>query len=67
MFHDPIGVVHQILMTLIVWSSFVIVNQESDKLSPKQLWRQLRSDIHQATLGFGYRLVFNGAMSLIIQ
>jgi hypothetical protein len=67
MSHDPVGVVRQILMALIVWGLLVIANQDSGKLSPKQLWRQLQADIHQAVLELGYRLGFKGALSLLIE
>jgi hypothetical protein len=53
----------QILTALIVWGLLVIANQHSGKLSPKQLWRQLQADIHQAVLEYGYCLGFQGAMS----
>ncbi|MGH2542319.1 MAG: IS4 family transposase [Candidatus Binatia bacterium] len=56
MSHDPVGIVRQILMALIVWGLLVIANQDQTKLSPKQLWRQLQADLHQALLEFGYRL-----------
>ena len=56
MSHDPTGILRQILVALIVWGLLVIANQDSGKLSPKQLWRQLQADIHQAILEFGYRL-----------
>jgi hypothetical protein len=36
----------------------VIANQDSGKHSPKQLWRQLQADIHQALLEPGYHLDF---------
>jgi hypothetical protein len=48
-------------MALIVWGLLVIANQDTDKLSPKQLWRQLQADLHQALLEFGYRLGCSGA------
>lgn len=56
MSHDPTGVLRQILTALIVWGLLVIANQDAGKLSPKQLWRQLQADLHQAILEFGYRL-----------
>jgi IS4 transposase len=61
MSHNPTGVLRQILMALIVWGLLVIANQDTDKLSPKQLWRQLQADLHQALLEFGYRLGCSGA------
>lgn len=67
MSHDPVGVVRQILTALIVWGLLVIANQDPEKLSPKQLWRQLQADIHQAVLELGYRLGFQGAMSLLYE
>jgi hypothetical protein len=63
--HDPVGILRQILTALIVWGLLVIANQDSGKLSPKQLWRQLQADIHQAVLEYGYCLGFQGAMSLL--
>lgn len=56
MSHDPTGMLRQILVALIVWGLLVIANQDVGKLSPKQLWRQLQADLHQAILEFGYRL-----------
>jgi hypothetical protein len=61
MSHNPTGVLRQILMALIVWGLLVIANQDTSKLSPKQLWRQLQADLHQALLEFGYRLGCSGA------
>ena len=63
--HDPVGILRQILTALIVWGLLVIHNQDSGKLSPKQLWRQLQADIHQAVFEYGYCLGFQGAMSLL--
>lgn len=62
MSHDPVGVLRQILMALIVWGLLVIANQDAGKLSPKQLWRQLQADLHQAVLEFGYRLGLRDAI-----
>ncbi len=56
--HEPTGILRQILMALIVWGLLVIANQDTERLSPKQLWRQLQADLHQAILEFGYRLGF---------
>jgi hypothetical protein len=67
MSHDPIGIIRQILTALIVWGLLVIANQDAGKLSPKQLWRQLQADIHQAVLEFGYCLGFQGAIDLLTQ
>ena len=61
MSHDPTGLLRQILTALIVWGLLVIANQDTDRLSPKQLWRQLQADLHQAVLEFGYRLGLKGA------
>lgn len=63
--HDPVGILRQILTALIVWGLLVIANQDSGKLSPKQLWRQLQADIHQAVFEYGYCLGFQGAISLL--
>lgn len=59
MAHDPAGVLRQILTALIVWGLLIIANQDKERLSPKQLWRQLQADLHQALLEFGFRLGFN--------
>lgn len=63
--HDPVGIMRQILTALIVWGLLVIANQDAGKLSPKQLWRQLQVDIHQAILEYGYCLGFQGAVDLL--
>jgi hypothetical protein len=55
MSHSPTGVLRQILTALIVWALLVIANQDSGKLSPKKLWRQLQADLHQAIFDLGYR------------
>ena len=55
MSHDPTGVLRQILTALILWGLLVIANQDVGRLSPKQLWRQLQADLHQAIFEFGYR------------
>ena len=60
MSHDPTGILRQILMALIVWGLLVIANQDEEKLSPKQLWRQLQADLHQAAMELGYRLALQG-------
>lgn len=65
MSHHPVGIVRQILIALIVWGLLVIANQDTEKLSPKQLWRQLQADMHQAILEFGYRLGFQGAIEIL--
>jgi hypothetical protein len=61
MSHSPSGILRQILMALIVWGLLVIANQDSGKLSPKQLWRELQASVHQAAVEFGYRLGLQGA------
>ena len=61
MSHDPTGLLRQILTALIVWGLLVIANQDTGRLSPKHLWRQLQADLHQAVLEFGYRLGLEGA------
>jgi hypothetical protein len=61
MSHSPTGILRQILMALIVWGLLVIANQDSGKLSPKQLWRELQASVHQAAVEFGYRLGLQGA------
>lgn len=65
MSHHPVGIIRQILTALIVWGLLVIANQDTEKLSPKQLWRQLQADMHQAILEFGYRLGFQGAIEIL--
>jgi hypothetical protein len=60
MSEDPVGVVRQIVTALIVWGLLVISNQDTGRLSPKQLWRQLQADLHQALLEFGYQLGVQG-------
>jgi len=67
MSHDPVGIIRQIMTALIVWGLLVISNQDAEKLSPKQLWRQLQADIHQAVLEYGYCLGFEGAMNFFSQ
>lgn len=61
MSHDPQGILRQIVMSLIVWGLLVLFNQDSDKLSPKQLWRQLQADLHWLLLKVGYELGRQGA------
>lgn len=56
MSHHPTGLLRQILTALIMWGLLVIANQDAGQLSPKQLWRQLQADLHQAIFEFGYRL-----------
>jgi len=53
--HDPVGILRQILVALIVWGLLVIANQDDAKLSPKALWRKLMAAIHQAIFDFGFR------------
>jgi hypothetical protein len=59
--YHPTGIVRQILMALIVWGLLVIANQDTGKLSPKQLWRELQAGIHWAAVELGYRLGLEGA------
>ena len=58
---QPSGILRQILTALIVWGLLVIANQDTGRFSPKQMWRQLQADLHQAILEFGYRLGLKGA------
>ena len=60
MSHDPTGILRQILMAMIVWGLLVTANQDEEKLSPKQLWRQLQADLHQAAMELGYRPALQG-------
>jgi hypothetical protein len=53
---DPQGILRQVLTALIVYGLLVIFNQDPSRFSPKQLWRQLQADIHQAIFEEGYRL-----------
>jgi hypothetical protein len=61
MSEHPVGIVRQIVTALIVWGLLVIANQDSGKLSPKQLWRQLQADLHRVVLQVGYQLGTQGA------
>lgn len=54
--HDPTGILRQILTALIVWGLLILSHQDSGSFSPKQLWRQLQADLHQAVFEAGYRL-----------
>jgi hypothetical protein len=56
MSHDPTSILHQILTALIVWGLLGIANQHSDNFNPKQFWRPLYADLHQATFDSGYHL-----------
>ena len=56
MSHDPVGILRQILMALLVWGLLVLYNQDPDKLRPKNLWRQMQADLHQMILDYGYQL-----------
>lgn len=58
---QPSGILRQILTALIVWGLLIIANQDAGRFSPKQMWRQLQADLHQAILEFGYRLGLKGA------
>ncbi len=59
--HQPSGILRQILIALIVWGLLLIANQDTGRFSPKQMWRQLQADLHQAILEFGYRLGLKAA------
>ena len=61
MAHNPVGVLRQILMALITWGLLVISNQDDQKLSPKQLWRQLQADLHQVIFDYGVHIGSQGA------
>jgi hypothetical protein len=41
---------------LIVYGLLVLFNQDPSRFSPKQLWRQLQADIHQAIFDFALQL-----------
>lgn len=55
MSHDPTGILRQILTALIVWGLLVISHHAQQTFSPKQLWRQLYADLHQAIFEAGVR------------
>ena len=52
---DPQGIMRQVLTALIVYGLLVLFNQDSGRFSPKQLWRQLQADIHQAIFDLGFQ------------
>lgn len=52
---DPQGIMRQVLTALIVYGLLVLFNQDPDRFSPKQLWRQLQADIHQAIFDLGFQ------------
>lgn len=53
---DPQGIMRQVLTALIVYGLLVLFNQDHSRFSPKQLWRQLQADLHQALFDFAYQL-----------
>lgn len=53
---DPQGIMRQVLTALIVYGLLVLFNQDPGCFSPKQLWRQLQADLHQAIFDFAYQL-----------
>ena len=53
---DPQGIIRQVLTALIVYGLLVLFNQDPSHFSPKQLWRQLQADFHQAIFDFAYQL-----------
>lgn len=55
---DPQGIMRQVLTALIVYGLLVLFNQNPDRFSPKQLWRQLQADIHQAIFDLGFQQGF---------
>lgn len=56
MSEDPVGIVRQIVMGLIVWGLLILSNQNPDKLQPKHLWRQFQAALHQILLEMGRQL-----------
>jgi len=52
---DPQGIMRQVLTALIVYGLLVLFNQNPNRFSPKQLWRQLQADIHQAIFDSGFQ------------
>jgi IS4 transposase len=52
---DPQGIMRQVLTALIVYGLLVLFNQNPNRFSPKQLWRQLQADIHQAIFDLGFQ------------
>lgn len=55
---DPQGIIRQVLTALIVYGLLVLFNQDTGHFSPKQLWRQLQADLHQAIFDWAYQLGF---------
>jgi hypothetical protein len=55
---DPQGIMRQVLTALVVYGLLVLFNQNPDRFSPKQLWRQLQADIHQAIFDLGFQQGF---------
>jgi len=53
---DPQGIMRQVLTALIVYGLLVLFNQDSGCFSPKQLWRQLQANLHQAIFDWAYQL-----------
>ena len=53
---NPQGTMRQVLTALIVHGLLVLFNQAPSHFSPKQLWRQLEADIHQAIFDFAFQL-----------
>ena len=52
----PQGIMRQVLTALIVYGLLVLFNQDPEHFSPKQLWRRLQADLHQAVFDFAYHL-----------
>ena len=53
---DPQGIMRRVLTALIVYGLPVLFNQDSGCFSPKQLWRQLQANLHQAIFDWAYQL-----------
>ena len=51
---DPTGIIRQLVVALVVWGLLMLFNQ-SQTFSPKQLWRELQAAMHQAIFEFGRR------------
>lgn len=65
---DPQGIMRQVLTALIVYGLLVLFNQDHSRFSPKQLWRQLQADLHQALFDFAYQLgLEHGRQQVVLQ
>jgi hypothetical protein len=51
---DPTGIVRQLVTGLVVWGLLMLWN-EGESFSPKQLWRELQAAMHRAIYELGQR------------